>query len=278
MDKKPIEINLSGIIRSRAGAKGRMIPRCILRAMERLIRQDELNRLLREAFPAEGSAFASRLLQLQDISLHVKGLEALPHDEKFIFACNHPLGGLDGVAMVSVLGSHYGDQNVRVLVNDMLMNVTPLAGVFLPVNKYGSQGRRSATLLNDALESGKQLVMFPAGLVSRLHDDGAIRDLEWQKSFVAKAAATGRRIVPVHFQGLNSMRFYRTARIRKKLHIGFNLEQVLLPAELCGARGKRFTITFGAPVDIAAMRADGMPLPEIAGRLRDACYALGPRS
>ena len=267
-----LEINLTGIIRSRAGWKGRLLPRFLLGALERLICQRRLNEILREVWPARGSDFARRVMEVQRISLTTEGLDKLPPEESFIFACNHPLGGLDGICMVKVLGEFFGDDNIRVMVNDMLMNVAPLAGVFLPVNKYGSQGRKSARLLNEALASGKQIVMFPAGLVSRLHDDGGIRDLEWQKSVIAKAIESGRRIVPVFFDGLNTSRFYRTALMRKRLGLKINIEQALLPSELCRAEGASYRIIFGSPLSPDELH--GSSAKEKAAALRDRCYSL----
>ena len=116
--------------------------------------------------------------------------------------------------------------------------------------------------------------MFPAGLVSRLHPDGVVRDLEWQKSCVVKALEYGRRVVPVHFMGLNTPRFYRLARLRKRLGIKVNLEQAMLPAELCRAQGARYEIRFGAPVDVGAMRALGESPAAIAAALRATVYEL----
>lgn len=265
MKNKPIQLNLTEIIRDRAGKRGKWIPSFLLHGLERIIRQDELNEMLRVGFPHEGSAFASRILRHLDITVEVEGLDSLPAGEPFVFASNHPLGGLDGIALVAILGEKYGDDNVRVLVNDLLMNVEPLAGVFLPTNKFSHKGaRESSRLLNEAMERGKQIVMFPAGLVSRLHPGGVIKDLEWKKTFVSKALEFGRRIVPVSFEALNSMKFYRTARWRKKLGLKVNIEQALLPSEVCKSRGKRFRITFLPPVDPAAMAASGMKPGAIA--------------
>lgn len=265
-----LQINLTEIIRARAGRRGRWIPRPLLRLLERVIRQDELNEMLRVTYPSEGSEFAKRILEHLEISVKVEGLDALPADEAFVFASNHPLGGLDGVALVAVLGEKYGDDRVRVLVNDLLMNVTPLAGVFLPTNKFGRKGaRESSRLLNEAFASGKEIVMFPAGLVSRLHPGGEIKDLEWKKTFVTKALEFNRRIVPVEFEARNSMKFYRLARWRKRLGIKVNLEQAMLPGEVCKSRGKHFVIRFGAPVDPEALRAAGLRPAEIANRIRE---------
>lgn len=270
-----LQLDLTEIIRARAGSGGKWIPGFFLRGLERVIHQEELNEMLRVAHPAEGSAFSRRILDHLGITVDVSWdpLIAQAPDEPFVFASNHPLGGLDGIALVAVLGGRYGDDRVRVMVNDLLMNVTPLAGVFLPVNKYGARGaRESSRLLAESMEAGRHIVMFPAGLVSRLHAGGAIRDLAWKKSFVSKALEYGRRIVPVYFEAENTMRFYRAAKWRKKLGVKVNLEQALLPGEVCRSRGKRFSIRFGAPVDPAALLGRGKTHTGIADHIQGLVY------
>lgn len=268
-----MHIDLKKILKGRVtGWKRALIPNPVISGLERIVCQDELNRLLDATEGLTGSAFADGLFRELDISFTVRGLENIPADTRIVFASNHPLGGLDGIGLVKVIGELYGDDNFRVLVNDMLMHVEPLREVFLPINKYGAQGRKAAVAINEAYASPKQIVMFPAGLVSRLNAEGQIRDLEWQKSFVAKAIEYHRMIVPVHFEGLNRRRFYNLARWRRRLHIGINIEQAFLPAELCAARGNGFTVTFLPPVDPSRLRAEGLTLTQIAAAIRASVY------
>ncbi len=248
------------------------VPGAMVSLIEKIIHQEELNEILRVTFPREGSEFADKVYGHLNLTLDVKGWENVPEKGRFVFASNHPLGGLDGIGLVKVLGRKYGDDNIRVLVNDMLMNVEPLRKVFLPVNKFGAQGREATKAINEAYASDKQIVMFPAGLVSRLHPDGEIRDLDWQKSFVAKAIESGRQIIPIRFEGLNRRRFYRLAKWRQKLGIKFNIEQIFLPAEVCASRGKNFALTFLPPVDPADLKAEGKSLPEIAKEIKGMIY------
>lgn len=243
-----MNIDLHKILRSRLGAKGRLIPGFLISALERFIHQDELNDVLKTTHPSEGSEFAARVYDYFDLKLEVSGMENIPPDGRYIFASNHPLGGLDGIGLIKILGKKYGDENVRFLVNDMLMNVEPLRPVFLPINKYGNQGRGAASAIRDAYASDKQILIFPAGLVSRLHKDGQIKDLEWQKSFIRKAIDFKRDIIPVHFIGQNRLKFYKLAYRRKRLGLKINIEQAMLPAELCASRGKTFHVIFGKPI------------------------------
>lgn len=270
----PLQLDIKTILRRRLSrGANRLLPGVLINMLARIIRQNDLNQLLKGAFPAEGSAFSASVLDQLGISVETVGLEKL-RGMSLVFACNHPLGGLDGITMVRLLGETFGDGNVKVLVNDMLMHVEPLAPVFLPVNKYGSQARESARLITSAFASESHICVFPAGLVSRLGADGEIRDLEWQKSFVAKSMESGRRIVPVRFEALNSQRFYKVARMRKRLGLKINIEQALLPSELFSQKGKRFRVVFGDPVDITPCGVRDSSPAAIAAELRRAVYSL----
>lgn len=254
--------------------KRRWIPSFLITAVEKLIKQKELNEILVATYPGKGSEFARKVLQHLGISLRVEGLENLKEGQRYMFASNHPLGGLDGIALISVLGEKYGDNNIRFLVNDMLMNVTPLQDIFLPINKYGKQGREYARIINEKIESDCQIFQFPAGLCSRLNDKGEVADLEWQKSFVVKALESKRDIVPVLFEGKNSNKFYKIARWRKKLGIKFNIEQILLPSELCKARGSSYRIIFGKPISYSTLTQSSKSPKQLASDIRSQVYSL----
>ena len=273
-----LQLDIEGILRKRIPSrKQKFIPGFLYGALSRLIHQDELNEMLRIGYPSQGSEFSRKVLEHLDIEVTVEGAENLPaKDRRVVFASNHPLGGLDGIALIAVLGQRYGDENIRFLVNDLLMNVEPLGTVFLPINKYGSQARAAAEAINAEYASDRQIVIFPAGLVSRLHPGGEVHDLKWQKAFVQKAIENDRDIIPVRFVALNRKRFYRLAKWRKKLGIKVNIEQATLPAELCASRGKRFRIIIGQPISVSELRASGRSFPQLAEDLRAAIYRLSP--
>ena len=271
----PLVIDLNSILRKRLPKKiNRLVPGFLISSLARLIRQDELNEILRIAYPSRGSEFSKKVLKHLDITLTVEGLDKLPEGHRFMFASNHPLGGLDGIALIAVLGERYGDENIRALVNDMLMNVEPLRDVFLPINKFGKQGREASILITEALNSEKQILQFPAGLCSRLNDNGKIQDLEWQKSFVAKAIETKRDIVPIYFEGNNTKKFYKTARLRKRLGLKFNVEQILLPSEVCKATGNHYRIIFGDPISWETLKQTGKSAKSLASEIRNTVYHL----
>lgn len=275
MADKQLVIDIRSILKARIPkSKRRWIPPFLISYVERLIRQKELNEILKATLPSSGSEFARRVLEYLGITLEIEGLENVPENLRLMFAGNHPLGGLDGIALISVLGKKYGDDGIKFLVNDMLMNVEPLKELFLPVNKFGKQGRENTARINESMKSDCHIFQFPAGLCSRLQPNGEIADMEWQKSFVAKAIETDRDVIPVYFEAKNSKKFYRIAKWRKKLGIKFNLEQILLPSELCKAKGSRFRIIFGKPIAVSALKESGKSHKELASEIRGRVYSL----
>lgn len=275
-ERKLLQLDIAEILKKRIPAsKQRFIPGFLYQALARLIHQDELNEMLRVSYPSMGSEFSKKILKYLDIEIEIEGAENLPKEGKrVVFASNHPLGGLDGIALIAVLGDRYGDENIRFMVNDLLMNVEPLSNVFLPINKYGSQARAAADAINKEYASDRNMIVFPAGLVSRLQPGGEVSDLQWQKAFLQKALEYDRDIIPVRFVALNRKRFYRLAKWRKNLGIKVNIEQATLPAELCAARGKKFRIIFGSPLNIQNLKSSTKPLLKTASYIRNIVYSL----
>ena len=245
MEKKyPIQLDLDQIIKDKA--PGKKVPRFLVNFLKKTICQDGLNDVLRFAGDSEGYLFAWRALEYFNITLNVTGAENIPSEGKFTFASNHPLGGLDGIALAAFLGEKY-DGKIKVQVNDLLMNVKNLGPIFLPVNKHGAQAKDSVALTNEAYHSDNQLLVFPAGLCSR-RKKGRIEDLEWKKGFISKSVEYNRSIVPIFFDARNSNFFYNLAFIRTFLRIKFNMEMLYLPKEVFKKKNATFNIYIGAPI------------------------------
>lgn len=268
----PICIDIKSVLTSRLRGKARFVPSFIFKYLERLIHQDELNELLRNNYPLRGADFCDGVINDLKVNLTLRGTENLPTNGRALFVSNHPLGGLDGVTMISWLTRHYS-QPVKFVVNDLLMAIEPLRECFVPINKLGSQSRDTAKNLDAVLATEVPLVIYPAGLVSRLHDDGTIADLKWQKMFINKAIESRRDIIPVHFSGTNSQSFYRIARLRERLGIRFNFEMALLPREVFRARGRNFTLTVGKPISWRSLQG-GAKADNEAGEIRQTVYSI----
>ena len=245
MSDPTLRIDLEKIVESRAG-KGR-VPGFVIRWGKKLIHQDFINAFLEQGY--QGVEFCEKCLDYLGVDVQVEGMERLegfPEGTRFTFVSNHPLGGIDGITLGKVFGRRF-DGRIKYLVNDLLMNVKGLAPLCVPVNVIGGQSRDLPRLIDEAFSSDNQIIMFPGKLCSR-RIDGRIQDLPWGKAFINKSLQTGRHIVPVHFIGENSRRFYRVANLCKKLGIKFNVAMLFLPDEMYRARNGTFKVRIGDPI------------------------------
>lgn len=271
--KGPLEINVGEVLRQRIPRYWRFIPRRLVHWLERTVCQDELNRLLRDNFPRRDADFCRSVLDDLGVTVNFHNLDNLPPKEqtRVLFVSNHPLGGLDGMALIDFVRTYYGVAP-RFVVNDLLNAVEPLSDTFIPVNKHGVQSREAIRRLDDAFASDAPLLMFPAGLVSRRGKKGVVADLEWQKMFVAKARQYGRDIIPLHFYGENSSFFYKFAKFRRRIGLKFNIEMIYLPREVFRSKGKTFDVVVGKPIPHASL--DDMPSARKAQQIRQMVYEL----
>lgn len=252
-------------------SKGGHLPKPVLRMLDSLLHLDFLNPFFVKGY--EGVEFCTEALNYLDVKLDVSGLDNLPVDGGlYTFVSNHPLGGIDGVALGSIVGRNFGGK-VRYLVNDILMNIKGLAPICVPINKTGGQSRRLPALISEAFHSDNHMVIFPAGLCSR-RINGEIKDISWGKAFITRSIETHRAVVPVHFIARNSNRFYRIANICKALHIKFNLAMLFLPDEMYRARHSTYRVVFGKPIPYTFFDSSRTPL-QWAQYVRDEVYKLG---
>jgi len=222
------------------------VPKFIINYLRKIVHEKELNDFFIKYPGVKNLEFIEAAFEYLHVSTKIEGKENLPKGEKYIFAGNHPLGGLDGITTGYLLGKEY-DGKIRFFSNDILMNVEAMREMFIPVNKVGSQNKGHASKMQSLYESDNHLLTYPAGMCSR-KIGGKITDLEWKKNFISKSIEYQRDIVPIYFEGRNSNFFYNLANIRKFLHIKFNIEMMYLVNEMFKQKGRNFTIRIGKPI------------------------------
>jgi 1-acyl-sn-glycerol-3-phosphate acyltransferase len=238
-------IDVKEVLHSKNPTLSRTIPGFVINYLKRIVHQDELNEFLNKWGHLRDSELIAAGLEHFEIKFKVIGDENIPKSGRFIFVSNHPLGGLDGLVFIYELSKHFN--NVKFPVNDILTNIRNLSGIFLPVNKHGVQAKDAAILIEEAYESDKQILYFPAGLCSR-KKRGVIKDLQWHKSFITKSVQHKRDIVPAFFSGRNSNFFYNLSNIRQFLGIKANIEMLYLADEMFKQKDKEINLVFGKPI------------------------------
>lgn len=250
----PLQFDIRAILRSQAPNKH--VPECLIRYLERIVHVKQMNAFLRVHTTERNYDFI-RLVLSEELgcTASIEGTENIPTDDKpVIFVSNHPLGGLDGMIIAQMIHdsrSGHTDRPLKIIVNDLLMYMEPIAELFAPVSKLGRLSKEQVELQQQMWNSQTDVLTFPAGSCSRLqriNGKWQICDLEWQKNVIQKAVEYKRNIVPIYFEGKNSRFFYLLAYLRKKLHIKLNIEMLYLVDEMYGAHGQHFKVHVLPPI------------------------------
>ena len=246
-------INVEGLFESKNPKLLKIIPRWFLAYLKRIIHQDAINGYIYRNRDKFGLPFVEAILKEFGVTVNTimpgtgtadvrKKLAGILSNRRLIIASNHPLGGLDGLALMNQIGNVRED--IVFPVNDLLMNVPGLRPLFIPINKHG-KNTENAKIIDENFASEKMILYFPAGLVSRKFKGGEIRDLEWKSTFIKKAKKYHRDILPVYISGRNSDWFYNLSNWRKKLGIKANIEMLYLADEMMKQSGHTITIIIG---------------------------------
>ncbi|PTN07925.1 1-acyl-sn-glycerol-3-phosphate acyltransferase [Mangrovibacterium marinum] len=247
-----------------------LLPRFIYKYINRIVHVDECNEIIEKYGHLEGIEFVQKSIEYFGVHEEVSGLENIPDQGRFIFVANHPLGGFDSLLFMSNVYQKLGE--LRFLVNDVLMQIKPLAPLFVPINKHGAHSRMVARQIEETYRSDKQVLIFPSGLASR-KIKGQVTDTEWKKHFIQKAVEHQRDVIPVHISGQNSNFFYRLSNFRKAIGIKWNIEMFYLADETFNQKGRTFKLTFGKPIPHATFDNSKNP-KEWADEVRRILYQL----
>ncbi|HRY33740.1 MAG TPA: 1-acyl-sn-glycerol-3-phosphate acyltransferase [Bacteroidales bacterium] len=267
--EKPF-IRLEELISSKSPRLLRLIPGFMLAYLKRIVHQDEVNDTMLRLKEFRGLEFIDKILAEFGADIRIRGAEHLEADTRLLVASNHPLGGLDGMALMQAVGRVHKD--IVFPVNDLLMNIPNIRELFIPVNKHGSNAQ-NIRILDETFASGKTILFFPAGLCSRSLK-GHITDLEWKKTFISKARRYRRNILPTHISGRNSAFFYRLANFRSSLGIRANLEMLYLVDEMFKQKDKVIGITFGRSIPWESLTKERTDL-QWAGLIKQHVYRIG---
>jgi putative hemolysin len=241
-------IDIRKLIASKNPGLLKWLPKFGIRYLERILHQDDINQFMADHPNAEDGDFCDAVMKYLNIKIVIKNIEKLPKEGKLVLAMNHPLGGMDAIALVSGLRQTRTD--LKYIVNDLLLNLNRMNGLFLGVDKHKKNSMGKLEQIHTLFASDYLVCLFPAGLVSR-KTNGVVRDLVWKKTFISLSKVNNRTIIPMHIDGHLSNFFYRLANIRTKIGIKSNIEMLYLSNELFKLRNSTITMTFGDPIPVS---------------------------
>lgn len=238
-------INVKDLIRSKNAKLLKWLPRFVIRYLERIIHQKDINEFLANNKDAEGVDFCEAVMKYLNIDIEIEGLENIPMEGGATIVMNHPLGGMDAIALVDALKNKRTD--IKFLVNDLLLNLKPMKNMFVGINKHGKLNGDTVKMIDQVFQAKGLVCIFPAGLVSRKLN-GKVVDLEWKKTFVDLSRKHQNPIIPIFIDGKLSNFFYRLSNFRKFLGIKVNIEMLYLVNELFKQRNTKMTFIIGKPI------------------------------
>jgi putative hemolysin len=253
-----------------AGRRGD-IARPLLRSLARLSRIEAIEAFLRENAHLRGFALIEAALEWRKCRFLVDQIERerIPESGRVVIVANHPLGALDALVLLALVGSVRRD--VRIVANDFLLAFDGLADLLIPLRILGGKpGAESLRQIDAALQREEAVIVFPAGEVSRMTALG-VRDAPWRHGFLRFADQAAAPVVPVRIEGRNSALFYGVSAFFRPLGT------TLLAREMF-QREKRLVIRVGVP------RAVGEVMQGIGDRqrasrdVRRAVYNIGRRN
>ena len=242
-DRTDYLLDLNEILGPKMSAK---LPGFVKRFLARRLHIKQINDCIMKAEHYAGAGFFDEALDYIGITYKVRGEENLDLSKKYLFTCNHPLGGPEALIIGSIFRKIYGD-GFMVPSNQILYNMKPLQEFFVPVSVGGRQGRGIAEKIAGMFESDRQVLVFPAGLCAK-SIKGVVTEMPWKKMFITQARKYERDVVPVHISGHNSKWYFFLSWLSRTLKLKFNIGMLYLVDELFKQAGKEFVITFGKPV------------------------------
>lgn len=261
-------VAISPIFRSRCG-------RLFAQTLLWLCGVGRLNRLYDHIYPYNGVEGARKALEYLGCDYQVGNahrLDTLPQGA-FITISNHPYGGVDGVILLDMIG--HRRPTMKIMVNKILGRVESMGENFVTVTPVETEKKRAdATTLAGIraclkhLHEGHPMGFFPSGAVSDLHlPSFTIRDREWQESLIRLIQKANVPVVPIHFEGHNSLFYYSLG------HIDWRVRLLRLPREVLNKGRGRHRVNIGAtilPDEIASYDNVGL----LRKRLRSSVYDM----
>ena len=236
--------------------------------LRKITHEQEVNLFLEQHQDLHGFDFIDQVLDYFNFSYSISHRDRsnIPATGRVVIVANHPLGALDGLSLLKLVGEVRRD--VRIVANDMLMNCQALESLFLPVDNLSKSTRKSSiSRIVDSLNNDEAVIVFPAGEVSRFRPNG-IRDGKWNSGFLNFAKKTNAPILPIYVGARNSSLFYSASMVYKPL------SGMMLAHEMFNKTSKNITMRVGEAIPYQQIHDLPLVKAEKAKLLRRHLYRM----
>ncbi len=229
--KKALKIERTGKIGTAAGW-----------VLMQLLGMGQINKIYKKISSKQGLDFTNAIIEELNIDLECpkSDLQRIPEKGPFITVSNHPLGGVDGILLLKILGQRRPDY--KVLSSFILKNIPQLEDAIIHINSSDSQNISGLKNALTYLSQGHGLGLFPAGEVSIYKNGKLVVDKTWDKQVLKLLYKAKVPIIPIYFQGRNSRLFYLLSRIHPMLRTA------KLPSEAISDMKRTIKVRIGKPI------------------------------
>ncbi|BCD98252.1 GNAT family N-acyltransferase [Marinagarivorans cellulosilyticus] len=249
--------------------KPSVVRKSALRLLKRMAYQNSVNDFLASNIDKGGFEFIDAVFDYFDFSYSVSARDKanIPAEGRVVIVANHPIGTLDGLALLKLIGEVRSD--VKVLANDVLASIDALAELIIPLdNMAGGSALLSYKNVQAALSQEQAVIVFPSGEVSRARPSG-VKDGAWKSGFLHFSRKACAPILPVYIGAKNSLLFYSASMLFKPFGTA------LLPREMFNKRSQTIKFKVGALISPAALSTDKLRDKALVKRLRKYIYNVG---
>ncbi|WP_233144511.1 lysophospholipid acyltransferase family protein [Methyloprofundus sedimenti] len=243
----------------------------IRKLLKTLLHEDDFNEVIERNQHLRGFAFLDKFFKYFKFSYQVSpdSYNNIPSEGRLVIVANHPIGTLDGLALVKLIRAVRPD--VRIVANQILSYVEPLKSVFLTVDVLsGKSNKQAYKAMLEALENDEAVILFPAGEVSRITPKG-IHDGKWQGGFLKLAKKAKAPVLPIHIKASNSALFYAASALYKPMGT------MLLVQEMFNKKNKELKFKVGSPIPYQAFSESKENNKQLCQRFRRHVLNLGKK-
>ncbi|WP_323665080.1 lysophospholipid acyltransferase family protein [Aliarcobacter butzleri] len=248
--------------------KENVLKKSLLKIAKKIVHEDSINQFLSQNSHLKGFDFVDAVLDYFDFDYTVSSndLQNISSTGKVIIIANHPLGGLDALCLLKLVGQIRKD--VKILANDFLVGFEALHSLMIPLDNFKDrQSKESIKKIYEALKNEEAIIIFPAGEVSRATPKG-VKDPAWNKGFLNFAKNSNSAILPIFLDAKNSKTFYTISLINK------TFSTLLLSNEMFNKKSKNINIKIGQIIPSENITPKGLNKDFLVNLYKKHLYAL----